>query len=617
MKLEKKLSLALAVVVGLSSLSLSAAKKQDDIKQLFARGVYWPWEQTGSHAKAAGMEKLKFVEHFMNQIKNDWHCNVIWFVNGPRDKQKIAEIAAKYQLKLLYGTDLAGLFVHGISSQAQLDKKVASSVDKLKDLPGFGAYVLKDEARSHDAPIMEMCRKKINHLDPAHPCIVVTMSHDSERYVYETGFPIICSDIYHFGAPRSPNIPNTPRISKRTFRGSVQALVTMCQDRGKTPWVMPQCFADAWGPWWLDEKENLVIEPGAYYHWRTPTPAEVKWQIWESVRAGVKGVVFFSPLLGSNNRYGWTPKDKMPEKMKKRIEQIKKRGLPVLRKRLNTGSPRSLTYSDGSSTPQGKAMGTVFAKLEKLEDVLKKLTPASFPLLFTEFPGISNNFIHHEHTKFCHNYAVIVNNNLTETKKITCFVPGNTEKVQDVVSGEKLSLSTPNIDDSTGMKTLIVKLGPGEGTLLRLYIKKKGMLVMKERFKGRSVIPKLVNCSRRYYPRGFGMGFTMKVKRNNNCTIEDKSYILIDALDKRKKSGLGASLAGIEKSEKLLLKINGYCPNAEDIVISCIDQKGQAGWNKTTNYNLPFRVPAGTSKIKILLTHNASISELKLWRAPK
>jgi hypothetical protein len=591
-----------------------------DIRQIYARGVYWPWEKTASHAAKAGMDEWQFVDHFMKQIKEQWHCNVVWFVNGPGEREKICRIAEKYGVKVLCGTDFAGLFAHGLQNTDQLDELAKSTVAKVSGSSAFGAYVLKDEPGRKDLQLMNECRKRLEQLDPKRPSMVVTMSQDTEAYIYNSDFPVICSDIYYFGGPRSPNIPNSPKSSKHCYSGAAYDLASQCHDRRKIAWIMPQSFTEVWGPWWLDEKENLVIGKGSYYHWRNPVPAEIRWQIWEAVRAGIKGVVFFSPLLGADNRENWQPgKGEMPERMKKKLKNNKSRRLPVVKETLNTGLPRSLTYSDGRSTPQGDAMGEVFGKLEKIEPILRELTLAAVPFFFAEAPGRSASFSHHRHRQFIHYYAVVINNDTEKTQDITCFVPGLTEKVIDAVTGAALSVTAAKIDSGCGMKQVIIKLGPGDGGVFKLEMKgRPGVLALSETFNGRAPVMELVNCSRRLHQRGFGMGLQWKVTRGEACPVDKEAYILIDKLHDKKHSGLAQSLEAIDKSgEMVMLKIDGTCPATEDIVVSYINAKGEVGWNKTSEYQLPLVIPADTRQIKVLLKERGAIFRISLWRTKK
>ena len=65
------------------------------------------------------------------------------------------------------------------------------------------------------------------------------------------------------------------------------------QKAGRTPWIMPQCFVEIWGPWKYDEHLDAVMLPGAVLHWRQPSVGEVRWQVWSAVGAGVRGFFWY------------------------------------------------------------------------------------------------------------------------------------------------------------------------------------------------------------------------------------------------------------------------------------------------------------------------------------
>eukprot|EP00831_Metopus_contortus_P016010 TRINITY_DN16671_c0_g2_i3.p1 TRINITY_DN16671_c0_g2~~TRINITY_DN16671_c0_g2_i3.p1 ORF type:complete len:376 (+),score=80.03 TRINITY_DN16671_c0_g2_i3:179-1306(+) len=340
---------------------------------------------------------------------------------------------------------------------------------------------------------------------------------------------------------------------------------------------------------------------------------------WEAVRAGAKGVVFFAPLLGGNNRENWNGSGETPEAFKKRIASNRAKNLPLAKETFNTGMPGSLTYADGRSTPQGDAMGDVFKRLEKIETLLKELEPSRVPFVFADAPGNSASFVHHRHRQFIHYYAVIINNDTKNTQTITCHIPGYTQKVSDAISGAVLNIISSPIDSGDNMKQIKVKLAAGDGIVLKLDMKHQpGALFLSETFNGRSTGMELINCSRRQHNRGFGMGLKWKVTRADDCPVDKDAYILIDKLNDRKASGLFQSLEAIDKNgEMVMIKIDGRCPAAEDIVISCVNDKGEAGWNKTSEYHLPMAIPLNTKQIKILLKDRASVSGVSLWRTKK
>jgi len=441
--MSRFLVLTAALAASLPGAGADGARGEYEIQRHVVRGVYWPWERTARHARVAGMDLWDFVDRMMARIHDEWHCNIVWFVNGPSDPARVCDLAEKHGLLVLSGTRLAGLFVHGLRGAEQLEAAVARTLAEIGGKKSLGAYVLKDEPKCVEKAQMETYRLALAAADPAHPSIVVTMTGHTEPYASGTGFPVICTDIYHFGGDRSTYIPNPASRSRQTFRQCVTALTAMTQRYCKTAWSMPQAFADIWGAWWLDSDGNVVIEPGSYWHWRMPTVPEIRWQIWESIRAGCKGVVFFSILLGGDN--DWTPeKGAAPAKMREAAERSRKNGLPLVRTRLRTGHPLCLTRNGGAPTPQAEAMARVFAVLAEHEPLIVRWRPARIPFVFTDAPGAVQSFYDPAtHRTEAAVFAVVVNDATGDSAPRTIalrFLP-NTARVTDVVQGKVLNLS--------------------------------------------------------------------------------------------------------------------------------------------------------------------------------
>ena len=578
------------------------------------RGVYWPWEFTTARAEKAGVELWAFVDLMMGRIKNDWHCNTIWFVNGPTDPVKTCQLAEKHGLTVLIGTELVHGIVHGFESMEQARGAVAKTVAELGGQKALGGYVLKDEPRGVEAMQMEAYRGMLHQADPTRPSVVVSMTGDTEVYVRSTRLPIICTDIYHFGGDGSPYIPNNAERSQGTFRAAVEALNSMTDAAGKAAWCMPQAFTELWGPHWADKNGNAVLEPGCYWHWRTPTPAEVTWQTWESIRAGCKGVVFFSAFMGTGSE--WTPeKGEMPEDFKNRIEANKSSKAPVVKERFNTGEAFSLSYADGTSTPQAVAMGKAYANLSKLQSVTPRLRAAELPAIFADGPAAVNTFT--DPNSPGKRYAVVVNDDLKEAKEIDLFFPPTVAAVEDVTRSAAFSLSAYTIGDD-GLQTAKIRLEPGDGAFLAISFKKDspGMIVFQERFDNTACPLELRNCKRQFEARGFGMGRQWLVRKDGGA--EQESWIELKGLNDRQHahaSPLGTNLSAIGAKEAVFMKVDGVCPQAEDILVQFVDKDGNAGWNKTSNFHLPFRIPPDTSAIRIRLSNNAAVKWISLWRS--
>jgi len=599
----------------MATMGLHAADEQFELQQHVARGVYWPWERTKLHAAHAGMEFWAFVDHLMARIKSEWNCNLVWFVNGPSEPAKVCDLAEQHGLLVLSGTRLAGIFVHGLRGEAQLDRAVRDTVEALGAKKALGAYVLKDEAKNVEKAQMETFREALAAADPTHPSIIVTMTGHTEAFAVDSGFPIICTDIYHFGGDRSTAIPNPARRSRATFRGCVEALTDMTERHGKTAWSMPQAFVDVWGASWLDDRGHVVIEPGSYWHWRMPTVPEMRWQIWESVRAGCKGVVFFSPLLGGAS--DWTPaKGDMPEKMQQALERNRGKW-PVTARRIETGQPVCLSSNGGGSTPQALAMATAFAALEKLDPLIVRWRPARLPVVFADAPARVRCYADPRDPAV--RYAVVVNDDTaaSEERLVTLrFLPG-TSAVVDAVRDTRLELGGDEVANEKLLRTQLT-LAPGDGTVLRLSFAggRPGLLLYDEDFSKAAVTAGLEGVSRQPERRGFGMGSSWRVRKSGEA--DEDALITVDGLQSHHHGRGSAVLTAMRELGKgtalVYLLVDGNCPKPESIVVQFVDGEGNAGWDKTDAYHLPIALRADVAAVRIRLAADAAVDRVRLWR---
>ncbi|MFA6294087.1 MAG: hypothetical protein WC637_20020, partial [Victivallales bacterium] len=350
-------SMAVACVAGEKSAGQdeSSACRLTDIQ---GRGVYWPWERTEPSAKESGKELWQFVDDTMKVLKNDLHCNIIWFVNCPSDTENISRLAEKNGLKVLFNAGLVGYSYNGFSRIGDIRATALKTSEKYKGNKAVAGYILKDEPKLNEIQQMESWNRIMREADPERDCILVSMTQQTEGYALETTLPVVCSDIYHFGGNRSPNIPNPSSASQRSCRGAVSALVELAEKNGKKAWLMPQAFSEYWGLWSYDENGNTVVEPGTYVHWKMPSPAEIKWQTWEGIRAGCKSILFFVLLSGQNK---WKP-GMDPDKENTRVfNQMKGMGKtaaenkwPLCAEKTKIEGAQALLDAKGALTAQAK-----------------------------------------------------------------------------------------------------------------------------------------------------------------------------------------------------------------------------------------------------------------------
>lgn len=607
-------------ILGLGlALAASAALAGDSpLERSFARGVYWPWEFTEGGAKTAGMEKWQFVDHMLGVIGKEMHCNVVWFVNGPEDPARVCDLAAKHGLLVLPTSPLMHYMVHGLPTEPELAQAVQAAVAPLREKKALGAYVLKDEARAVEVEQLETYRRALERADPTRPSIIVTMAcADTEYYIARAGFPIVCMDIYYFGAPQCPSIPNPTPVSQGCYRGQVGALVKMGQPRGKISWVMPQAFAAPWGPSWLDEQGLLVLEPGCHLQLHMPTVAQMHWQTWEGVRLGCRGVVYFT-LFGGDSE-GWKPdKGPMPKSLQETMDFVKANKWPVVKERTRTGQPAALTLPGGKSTPQSLAMSEDFAFLERIDQTLLSLRPTHLRAVFGEGPAAVATFETAKDPSL--RYAVVVNDDLDVKRTLALRFLPNVTAVKNLRDNAALTLTDEPTND-VGLRSAALALGPGEGTILQIEFRDgvPGLSLFYEDFSKAVTCVTLENAEQRRDVRMCALGSTWSIVPKADAPNKEGKIVLGNLQHKPAAASPLAGALGLAAmgKEDVLLYVEGHFPPADSLAVSFLDKDGKAAGKKTDNFHLPGRVPPETASLEFLLRGDTRVTAISLWRVPR
>ena len=381
--------------MGLMGLAQMGVAGGFDVEKTFVRGVYYG-NQFEANAKAAGKDVPAFVDRLFRDLRETCHCNVFWInTGGVPDQSATLDIAAKHDLKVLC---CARYDYNNFASPMETESKMEAVAQRVtaafKSKPACAGYVICEEDDQATVTQMEYYRQLFERLDPSRPGIFVPCGAAVVYYAYRTGYPIICSESYLWGGPNAAYCPNTPESSRAYYTQMIGGLGDLARKSGKTAWVMTQAFSSGEGKQWIDAKGNLIIEAGSAWITRMPTPAEIRFQIWDAVRAGCKGVVFF--LLMPCCIPDWQPYKPHPTEddkkweasMDKEAAALKGRtDMSVVKSRTDTGDAQALLNRDGSATRQSKAMGEAFAAIEKLEPLIVSWKWASFPVVFAAHPA--------------------------------------------------------------------------------------------------------------------------------------------------------------------------------------------------------------------------------------
>jgi hypothetical protein len=326
-----------------------------------------------------------------------------------------------------------------------LEKESKRAMEAAGESPAILAWALCDEPGRGLVGEIETFRRKFTSWGANQPAVVVTMWPDSPTYAEQAGFEAVCTDIYPFFSQGNPNGPNTPTASRSWYRRQAQVTVQAAQKNGRTPWIMPQCFIEIWGPWKYDAHLNAILLPGAILHWRQPSVGEVRWQVWSALGVGMRGFFWFVNL---------PPPEDQPE-----AEPYVGPTFPpalAVKEATPVGGPGGLLRPDGTDTPQCLAVAEAFAAVRPLLPLLKDATPAGQPCGAISPPGWIGAL---HNPKLNRTLTAVVNDDTDQgqTLKISLLKPND---VRDLRNGKVLERLSDN--------TVAVTLGPGDGTLLEV-----------------------------------------------------------------------------------------------------------------------------------------------------
>ncbi len=435
-------TLLLAMTMSLGTMASAA--------DVFARGVYWPQERFRYFAEKAGVELWECADDLLGLLK-EHNCNFIWTVNTNAEQlRRLCEIATSHDI-VVVGCPSSVLWWRQHRTPGFAVKAAQWAVDELGETEGLYGYVLLDEPRPHEFPFLDAIREHLKRLDPTRKVMSVTMRQDSYAAVHCTGLDPVCTDIYPFFSENDPNGPNTPSSSRAFYRAVTEGLARQCQQVGKTFWVMGQGgFTDAWGDWYYDEDMHVVAQPGAYLHWRCATVGETRWQIWQGLAAGAKGVLFYVLFPTPNERTA----ESAPG-------PVKEHNFPRITESVHTGGVTGLLNIDITPSEQMTAMGEAFADLERLEPLLQGLSLSDFPAAFAAPP------LH----VLTHNdaqgnlYAIVVNDNTDAAVTGDIITLPGVTRINDLRADAELPLVPTG---TYSLQKTTVTLQAGDGAVLEL-----------------------------------------------------------------------------------------------------------------------------------------------------
>lgn len=445
----------ICAAIAFGSLLASAGSSANGLPQdlqTFVRGVYFPFERVSWVARRAGMDTWQFVDRLLRDLRQRYHVDAIWLINsGASDTRRVCELAQQHGIAV-FATPEWVYHWRRLRGTEWAERTATEAVKALGDLRALRAYVLVDEARTWEMSYMEQIRAALARHDPSRAVVMVNMTWDIEGAARYTGLPVLCTDIYPYFAPRSPNGPNTPEAARSYFITCTEQLARLGEETRKPIWVMPQIFAEIWGKWYYDANGNVVIEPGTYWHWRMPTVGETRWQIWQSLMVGAKGVIFFVLFPEPNDRAPNAPggeRTDIPADW------------PRVTQTLSTGAGSGMLTPHGAPTPQMLAVAETFASLEPHRELLWRCTPTA-PIAWARPPLRTATLRDPQDGSLL---VVIVNDDTDRQQQGFLQLLAPAAQVYDLLAGKPLATRERA---TTGEREVILSLPPGGGALLRI-----------------------------------------------------------------------------------------------------------------------------------------------------
>ncbi|OHB54188.1 MAG: hypothetical protein A2Y12_17080 [Planctomycetes bacterium GWF2_42_9] len=429
------------------------AAKAPDGPNFVPLGVYLSWELTEFWAKEANIDRWEDVQKRLDILANK-NVNTLWVTNMiQEDIPKLLNECEKRNMKLIIRpTKMDVRWEWPTEDPNHYYRTLIPNLIALAgSSPTLTGWVLSDEPLEKDMPKVEKIRELFQEYDPNRFTLTVTMYEQTPLVPKLTNVNVVCTDIYPFFGPNDRNGPHTDDSSKTYYRAGINRMINAIGNKKMKPWVMPQCFTEIWGPFTCDPNGDVIALPGSYYHWRMPTCAEIRWQVWEAIRGQAKGIVFFqaAPIISCSEETAKRPPFECSWK------EI------LLKESVNTG-PGALLTRTAKTTIQMDELGEIYGRLLPLTKIIYNWKPTKELIAESKHPAQIQNFSDSESGRF---YSVIVNDNLQSKEETTVRLEPQTKQVIDVISGKSLSLTE---EFAGGIKTVSFPLKAGDGTIIQI-----------------------------------------------------------------------------------------------------------------------------------------------------
>ena len=613
----------------------TSAYRPKRLKEVFPTGVFWAWERTKPNAELAGMELWAFVELSMKTLKDNGY-NTCWFVNitNVDDQVKLLALAEKYGLQVLTNSDLIHTFYATNSSMDQLDQLADRTVARIGNSKALLGYVLKDEPLMCDIDTCNYYYELMRKADPSRDSIAVTMNRQTPSYLRDSKLPVTCSDVYYFGYEDSTMLPHG-KDSQDEFTNAFNTFNLSAERHGKHSWLMGQIFGDIWGRHWYKDGK-FIVYPGCYLHWRMPTEAESRWQVWEALRLGSKGVLFYV-------FHSYVPMMRPPEqastpaelKLLAKMDRMGKAAASWKNQKLTKGTTE-LEWSGGMLHPGGKptkqmlATAPVMKLIRANEELLVNRRRAEFPVFFaTEEKTNVQTFRSGDRW-----LGIVVNRDVNSKREVKLLLPPNVKSVKNIATGKNLAITKAE----QNFQQISLVLEAGSGALLEpVFFKHAGIRCSKESFDHRTIFRMMINTNAEIFHHGnYGADEqrSLRLKKDGNPKEAVCAFIGVT----NPKTTVVTLTKNLTYGSKgtLYCMVNGKLSKGEiRVVTTGVEGKGEkanfahlrvpkagklAPMNgktiKTDKFTVPAVLPGNTTALEFFIGPKDYIEDITLWFVP-
>ncbi len=622
---------------GKSGVKAEAPKeKSKRLKDVFPTGVFWAWERTKPCADYAKMDLWAFVDKTMKLLKENGY-NTLWFVNiGTDSMLKVLPIAEENGMQVLFNTDLLGVVYNGTSSLESMEKQAWNTYKTIGGSDALLGYVLKDEPMFIETENMSTFYNLMREADPSRDSVAVAMNRQSLTYLRDSALPVVCSDIYYFGSENSTQLP-TPKESQYEFTLALSGFGRAAELYNKHTWFMGQMFGDAWGRHWR-KGDKLVVEPGTYLHWKMPTDAESRWQIWEALRLGTKGVFFY--VLQPPIQLEVPPAEAKEEWQLNRIKGMDSNaamaaswpGQKLVQKQIEIDPGEGMIDMDGTPRPQMLATAPIMRLLRKNEQLLLRRRFSKLPLFYAG-DDKTDTMTFESEGKFI---GVIVNRDLLNKRTAKVLLPPNVVSVTNIATGAAIPLKASSDD----FKELEIELASGDGALLEAKFNgRPGICMIREDFARNSLYRLNIGKNAHIVNlESMGADFTHAVAlKSKEADKSEPACTLPRITSSKTRNTIAFNMNHTAKAGTIYCKINGSLKGCKIRAVTediggakenfmhlktadayDVGTSGEGFVIQDKDFFKPVVVPVGTTALEFYLDSPSNkITDVSLWFIPK